>query len=81
MTTVVRLANARLCVFGGLREHPPPHCHLKGPDSNCTIDLATLEPMKGTYSRKDFADARAWLSNSANHAAIVAEWRRLNERD
>ena len=81
MTTVVTLTNSKISVFGGLREHPPPHCHLKGPDSNCSIDLATLEPTKGTYSRKDLAEAKEWLSKAENYASIVAEWRRLNERE
>jgi len=83
MSTVVRLNNSglRLCVYGGQREHPPPHCHLTGPNSDCQIDLATLEPTKGHYERKDFEDAKAWRSVRGNYGVILAEWRRLNERD
>ena len=81
MGTVARLNNSRICVFGGLREHPPAHCHLKGPDSNCSVDLGTCEPTKGRYSKKDLAEAKEWLSNADNYAAVVAEWRRLNERE
>ncbi len=81
MTVVAKLNNSKISVFGGQREHPPPHCHLKGPDSECSINLATLEPTKGKYSRKDLKEAIEWLSDGNNHAATVNEWRRLNERE
>lgn len=81
MTTVAQLSNSKLCVFGGTREHPPAHCHLKGPNSNCTIDLVTLEATRGTYSRKDLSEAIEWLSKPDNYAVTVNEWRRLNDRE
>jgi len=73
------LSNAKISVFGGWREHPPPHCHLKGPNTNCTIDLATLEVMKGRYSRGDLKEAVDWLT--ANSGDAWKEWRALNERE
>jgi hypothetical protein len=81
MTTLTSLSNSKLKVFGGQREHPPPHLHLKGPNTNCTIDLATLEPTKGHYSRSDLNEALEWLGVAENYAAAVNEWRRLNERE
>lgn len=79
MAVLTTLRNAKISVYGGWREHPPPHCHLKGPDTNCTIDLATHEVMKGHYAKTDLAEALVWLA--ANAAAALTTWRRLNERE
>ncbi len=79
MPVVAVLSNAEISVYGGWREHPPPHCHLKGPNSNCTIDLATLEIMRGRASRKDLEEAVAWLA--VNAGAVWSLWRELNERE
>jgi Domain of unknown function (DUF4160) len=80
VTTVVRLNNCRICIFGGQGEHPLPHFHLKGPDSKCSVDLVTLVPIKGHYSRKDLKEAREWLEVPENYTSVTCEWRRLNER-
>ena len=72
--------NAALYVYGGQAGHPPPHVHLRGPDSRCTIDLATLEVTRGAAHRRDLRQARAWLSDPHNLARVLNEWRRLNER-
>ncbi|HXD43625.1 MAG TPA: DUF4160 domain-containing protein [Pseudolabrys sp.] len=79
MPVVAVLSNAKISVYGGWREHPPPHCHRKGPGSNCTIDLATLEIMRGRASRKDLEEAVAWLAKNAG--AVWSLWRELNERE
>jgi hypothetical protein len=79
MPTLVELSNSKIKVFGGQREHPPPHVHLKGPNSNCTIDLGTLEMTKGNSLRSDFDEAVEWLTE--NYTAAWNEWRRLNERE
>jgi len=81
MTTIKQLSNCKITVYGGLREHPPPHFHLRGPNSNCTVDLATLEVMKGYYSKSDLNEALEWLDEPANYAAVANEWRRLNARE
>jgi hypothetical protein len=81
MGTVCELNNCKLKIFPGPREHPPPHIHLKGPNTNCRINLATLEVMDGKFHRSDLKEAREWLDVPANYAAAVTEWRRLNERE
>lgn len=81
MPSVVRLSNATLYVYGGQAEHPPPHCHLRGPDSNCSIELAGLTVMRGKCKRSDLNEAVAWLSDAANYALMMGAWRRLNERE
>jgi hypothetical protein len=75
------LSNSNIYVYGGQAEHPPPHCHLRGPNSRCSIDLVTLEVTKGHYGRKDLQEALIWLSDANNNALVVNEWRRLNERE
>lgn len=81
MPSVARLSNSTLYVYGGQAEHPPPHCHLRGPNSNCSIELASLTVMKGECRRSDLEEAVAWLSDASNYARIMSEWRRLNERE
>jgi hypothetical protein len=75
------LSNSEIYVYGGQAEHPPPHCHLLGPHSRCSINLATLEVTKGHYGRTDLREAIDWLSDANNNALVLKEWRRLNERE
>ena len=81
MPTLKELNNCKIKVFGGQREHPPPHVHLMGPNTNCTIDLTTLAVIRGKYSRADLEEALDWLEVGDNYAAAIAEWRRLNARE
>lgn len=78
---IARLSNSNIYIYGGLAEHPPPHCHLVGPNSRCSIDLLTLDVTKGHARRSDLVEAVEWLSDARNHAFAVSEWRRLNERE
>jgi hypothetical protein len=61
------------------RDHNPPHFHLIGPDFQALVDIRTLTVLEGTVSRKALAEAVAWAEGRRN--ALMAEWRRLNERD
>jgi len=45
------------------------------------VDMVTLEVIAGKASRKDLAEAREWAEKPENLAALVSEWRRLNERE
>ena len=82
MSTVARLSNCKIKVYGWPREHGAPHFHLEGPDSYCKLDAATLEVIAGPkFSRKDLSEAKNWMSEPANFAIFIAEWRRLNERE
>ena len=45
------------------------------------MDLMSLEVIAGKASRKDLAEAKAWAEKPENLAALVSEWRRLNERE
>jgi hypothetical protein len=74
--TIKILSNTKIEMFAD--DHVPPHFHLRGPNSNALVRLDTLSVMRGTYSRRDLAEAVAWAEE--NLALLQAEWSRLNER-
>ena len=76
-----QLSNCGIYVYGAPREHPPPHFHLLGPDTDCSVNIASRDVMKGHYSRKDLKEALDWIDDAINLAALVEVWRRLNERE
>ena len=73
------LSNCSIYVYAG--DHHPPHFHLRGPDSRALVNIATFEVMAGKASRKDLQQALEWAAKPENLASLVAEWRRLNERE
>ena len=73
------LSNCKIYVYSG--DHNPPHFHLKGPNSRALVDIVTLEVIAGKAHKSDLAEARSWASEPKNLALLVAEWRRLNERE
>lgn len=73
------LSNCKIDIYPG--DHNPPHFHLRGPDSNALVDIVTLEVIEGKASKKDLEEARVWAEKPENLAVLVAEWRRLNERE
>jgi uncharacterized protein DUF4160 len=50
-----------------------------GPNTNAVIDIETLRVTRGTYTRRDLAEAIAWAAN--NQGLLQAKWREINERD
>ena len=48
MPAIVRLSNSKICIFPG--DHAPPHFHLKGPGWIASIDIVTLEILKGKFA-------------------------------
>ena len=77
MPTFHRLSNAKICIYAD--DHDPPHFHLIGPGWAGIIDIDTLKVCRGTIPRKDFIEAVEWATR--NRAALILEWKRLNERD
>ena len=61
------------------RDHAPPHFHVIGPDFHAVVGILDLQVQRGTISRKAYAEVIEWAA--ANTAPLMAEWRRLNERD
>lgn len=79
MTRVHSLTNAlSIWVYA---DHMPPHFHIRAPNSNALVDLRTLQIMRGTCDRKDFAAVLAWAGVPENRRLLEAEWDRLNARD
>ncbi len=79
--SLVTLSNCKVYVYGGPAEHPPPHFHIRGPNTRCSVDLATFEPTKGHYDKKDMKEVLGWIAEPENLALIWARWRSLNERE
>ena len=61
------------------RDHNPPHFHVIGADFHATIRIDTLEIMRGRIPNKVFREVADWASGRRD--SLLAEWRRLNERD
>jgi hypothetical protein len=76
---VVPLSNCSIYIYPG--DHNPPHFRLKGPNSRASVDIMSLEVIAGKASRKDLAEVKEWAAKPENLAVLVAEWKRLNERE
>ena len=61
------------------RDHAPPHFHVVGPEVHALIKIKDLQVLRGTISRKAYVEVVAWAE--AREDELMAEWRRLNERD
>jgi hypothetical protein len=80
MPEIVRLSNCKISIY--VRgEHPLPHFHIRGPDSNGSVVIATLELLVGRVSRKDLAEVRGWASVPKNMGVLTEAWRMLHERE
>ncbi len=71
--------DGRLAIYIYADDHLPPHFHLRGPDSNAQIEIATMQMMRGTASRAELARAIAWAE--ANRDLLMEKWVEFNERD
>ena len=71
--------DGKLALYFYADDHAPPHFHVRSPDSNAQVEIATLEIMRGSASRADLERAIAW--SLANRAYLESKWRELNERD
>ena len=79
MPEIVRLSRCKICVFSG--DHAPPHFHVLGPDVRASIDMVSLQILKGRGQRQALEQAIEWARDPANMAVLAAAWRKLNERD
>lgn len=61
------------------RDHAPPHFHVVGADFHALVGIRDLRIMRGTITRRALAEVVAWASGRTDE--LMAEWRRLNERD
>ncbi len=61
------------------RDHAPPHFHAVGPDFHALVTIRDLQVLRGTITRRALSDVVAWADGRRDE--LMAEWRRLNERD
>jgi hypothetical protein len=59
-------------VYASPREHPPPHFHIVGPDTDVAIEIATLRVMEGKYRPQDIGPILAWAADNA--AVLLTLW-------
>ena len=71
--------DGKVAIYIYADEHPPPHFHLRSPNSNAQIDIATMQMMRGTASRAELAQAVTWAET--NRTFLMQKWREFNERD
>jgi hypothetical protein len=57
-------------------DHAPVHFHVRTPDGDSAVDLATMAELAGCANRKLLAKAIVWAL--ANKTLIQAEWDKLN---
>ncbi|ADU99015.1 DUF4160 domain-containing protein [Alicycliphilus denitrificans] len=75
MPTLARLAQSTITMYAG--DHLPPHFHVRMNDGReVLIEIATLEVLRGSVSKRELAEAVAWAD--ANRAALAAKWKELN---
>jgi hypothetical protein len=77
MPTLHRLSGSKVCMYAD--DHEPPHFHLLGAGWSGVIDLATLAVRRGAIPRRDYLEAVQWAK--AHGPFLLAEWKRLNERN
>ncbi len=73
MNTIYRDGKMKISVYA---DHAPPHFHVRTPDGDSAVDLATMTELAGCANRKLLAKAIAWAL--ANQALLQAEWNQLN---
>jgi hypothetical protein len=74
MPILQRFDNTRVLMY--LRDHPPPHVHVKLRDGReCTVDLDDCV-IKGRVAEREIREALAWIET--NRGFLFDEWRRNN---
>lgn len=73
VNTIYRDGKMKISVYA---DHAPVHFHVRTPDGDSAVDLATMGELAGCANRKLLAKAIAWAL--ANKPLIQAEWDKLN---
>lgn len=75
MPTLARFAKSTVTMYAG--DHLPPHFHVRMNDGReVLVEIATLDVLRGSVSKRELAEALAWAE--ANRAALAAKWKELN---
>lgn len=73
VNTIYRDGKMKISVYA---DHAPVHFHVRTPDGDSAVDLATMAELAGCANRKLLAKAITWAL--ANKPLIQAEWDKLN---
>jgi hypothetical protein len=57
-------------------DHLPPHFHVKHHDFQALVEIATMSVLAGSIPSNVKDEVMAWAT--ANRAAIITEWNRVN---
>ncbi|WP_366873005.1 DUF4160 domain-containing protein [uncultured Brevundimonas sp.] len=74
MVTLHHAPAWKVAVYG--RDHGVPHFHVEGRGWRCSVAIATLEVIIGTYDQKSLGAAIAWASG--RQAELMDKWNELN---
>jgi hypothetical protein len=74
---VAQLSNASIYVHAD--DHPPPHFHVWGPNSDGQVRIDNLLPMNVKIDPKDYIEALIWATG--NQGLLRDKWDEYNERD
>jgi hypothetical protein len=77
----IKTLTNKLAIWVFANDHAPPHFHIISPDTDVLVDMRTLAPIIGDYTRQQLAAGIAWASVPENMASLEAEWSKLNEQD
>jgi len=73
MSTIYRQGKLVISVYV---DHAPPHFHVRTPNGDAVVDLASMQQIAGAVDHKLFIQAIKWAI--AHRSVILAEWKRLN---
>jgi hypothetical protein len=73
VNTIYRDGKMKISVYA---DHAPVHFHVRTPEGDSAVDLATMDELAGHANCKLLVNAIAWAL--ANKSLIQAEWDKLN---
>lgn len=75
MPTLARLAQSTITMYAG--DHLPPHFHVRMNDGReVLVEIATLDVLRGSVSKRELAEALAWAL--LEQSALLEKWKELN---
>ena len=77
MPIVMRSGGFTVHIFLPLREHPPPHVHVRTAGEECVVTLNPLGLAQHGMSRKNTRDAMRLVSTNAEF--LMAQWMSLHD--
>ncbi|WP_372424239.1 DUF4160 domain-containing protein [Salinarimonas chemoclinalis] len=79
MARIASFGRYAVYIYAAPAEHPPPHFHLVGPDTNVSIAIRTGKVIEGACrDRALLAEVRRWATRE--RGSLLAKWEELNER-